>query len=77
MPLTLTVISHIDVAKAALETQRYLLRLCYDAGQFGDIASSKLSAAIAQAEASLGYPTTGKPSDWLPQMLRIKVALRQ
>ena len=77
VPLTLTVIRHIDVAKAALETQRYLLRMGYDAGQFGDIASSKLSAAIALAETSLGYPPTGKPSDWLPQMLRIMVALRQ
>ncbi len=33
----------------------YLLRLSYDAGQFGDIASSKLSATIARAESSLGY----------------------
>ena len=38
LPLTLAIIRHVEVAKVALETQRQLIRLGYDAGQFGDLA---------------------------------------
>jgi hypothetical protein len=72
VPLSYSVIARIESAMIAVETQRELLRLGYDAGTFGDIRRPVLAAAIRAAQKDLGFPVTGASGYAFETMLYLR-----
>jgi hypothetical protein len=69
VPLSIGTITRIRNAVAAIQVQRELLRLGYDAGRFGDIGQAKLSSAIRSAQSDMGFVVTGEASHALTTVL--------
>ena len=74
VPLSLAVIDRVKAAVYRAQAQRYLLRLGYDAGEFGDIASPKLAAAIRLVQQRAGFAVTGESSYSLTCLLHMRAA---
>ena len=72
VPMSLDVIKRIESAAAAVRTQRELLRLGYDAGNFGNIDHPALATAIRAIQKKVGLPVTGEAGHALEKILRMQ-----
>lgn len=69
VPLSIGTIARIRNAVSAVQVQRELLRLGYDAGQFGDIGQPQLTSAIRAAQNDMGLAVTGEATHALTTVL--------
>lgn len=68
VPLTRDIVARIDAARIAVEVQRALIALGYDAGPLGAIDEPRAAGAIRQMQQDMGWPVTGEAT-WALQKI--------
>ena len=72
IPFSASLIEQIDRANWDTYAQSMLLRLGYDAGQYGVIDQLVLARAIKQVQTDMGMRPTGQMNTPLGEILRIR-----
>ena len=73
VPLTRDIVARIDAARAAVEVQRALIALGYDAGPLGAIDEPRAADAIRQMQQDMGWPVTGEATWALQKILWLRM----